>query len=74
VANTGPSVDVSFTAAVQRRRVESLVLGALSFIIASTGQGPFSPENGTDTPPQIVYSPPFDCLCDVSYLKYIRCI
>ena len=30
-ANTGPSVDVSFTArAVQRRRVESLVLGALS--------------------------------------------
>ena len=25
-------------------------------------------------PPQIVYSDLFDCICDVSYLQYIRCI
>ena len=41
------------------------------------GQGHFSPlipRKMGPIPPQIVYSDLFDCICDVSYLQYIRCI
>ena len=38
------------------------------------GLGPVYPRKMGPIHPQIVYSDLFDCICDVSYLQYIRCI
>ena len=43
-------------------------------IPARHGSGPLFPRKMGPIHPQIVYSDLFDCICDVSYLQYIRCI